>query len=216
MVKSFPVCVFWSFQYNILCLAPTFHGSPWHFLLSNIFIELSLSSLIDWYMLKCQVKSKTLCCQVWIHLLPVWIQRVCLIKLERSKVIGYYVVVKVILMLLSGGKQKGHSLQGSVSNLQEFLKPLGLMELAPRVMKLRNVGSVKLQSSLLECECTCGGKSAKRRVGGPKRREGSVPPRRRAEEQKMERRQAVIQDRWLCGDSWLALSAGGFEENISH
>lgn len=55
------------------------------------------------------------------------------------------------------------------------------MELAPRFIMLRNVGIVKPQSSFLEYECTCGGKSAKRRVKGPKQREGSISPRRRAE-----------------------------------
>lgn len=72
------------------------------------------------------------------------------------------------------------------------------MELAPRVMMLRNVGSVKIQSSFLDFECTCGGESAKRRVMGPIDVRGPFP---REEEQRMEKRQTVIKGWGFCGDS---------------
>lgn len=89
-------------------------------------------------------------------------------------------------------EQKGGSPPGiCIKFAGEVLKPPGLMELAPRVMMQRNASSVKLQSSLLECECTCGSKCAKQRVKGPFPR-GVV---------EMERRQAVIQGLGLCEDS---------------
>lgn len=149
---------------------------------------MSLSSLTDWCMLislfwkrESSVVHNTRA-DVWIHLLPGVNTKGFSDQARENQ--GHWLLYygESNPHAAFRGEQKGNGLQGSVSNLQEFLKPLGLMELAPRVMKLRNVGSVKLQSSLLECECTCGGKSAKRRVRGPKRREGSVPPRRRAED----------------------------------
>lgn len=52
------------------------------------------------------------------------------------------------------------------------------MKLAPRVMMLRNVGNVSLQSSSLECECTCEGE--KTESGGTEEEGGVHSPEARS------------------------------------
>lgn len=79
----------------------------------------------------------------------------------------------LILILLSIGNTKSGSPPGvHVKYAGEILKPLSLIELAPRVVMLWNVSRVELPNSSLYRGYACKGESAKETV---ERREGSIP-----------------------------------------
>ena len=146
----------------------TFLGSSWHFVVLERFI------LADLVVLKARVKrypqrSVTKC----------KLQRVCLIKLDRGKAIVYY--MEVILVLLSGGNRKGIASGDLYWIWWRVLKTTQPDETCSKSYDAEEFRQCQTPE-LFSWMWVYLRRRIKQRAEGLKRREGSITPRRGAED----------------------------------